>query len=424
MRLAWLWVSALLLVLTLVARDRVIGLWLGALLAAAALGLLMVGRLLNGLRVREALVPQEVFAGERLTLRVRVINPTLLPVPLLRVQVHFPRRLAEPTVRWLAALPPGEMLDLTLPLRPVQRGVYALGQTRLEVGDWLGLWRRAGEVPAPLRVYVFPAPDVGPLPLAQPRQLHGETSVPWSPVVAWQPVGLRPYQRGDPLRWMAWKASARHGQLMVRQFPPVRQHAHLLVLDLRPSVWAAARSGAVAAVERALGVAAAWTVRAVGADEPLGLYAWGEPRIFAVAPGDGAAGDEGPPSQGAQLRPRQLPEGRQPAAAHSGDALVPGRPSLVQLAWRPGVAQRRSVLRLLALLHPAEGPPLAPAVLRLMTRLAPGASVLWLAGRCDADTARVAVQARQAGHRMILVVAGGGGAAEIPGVTIWPLPVP
>ncbi len=423
----WVRVTVLLALLTLAASDRALTLWAGACAAALALGGLLIGPLLDALAVSQSLDPGEVFAGEAPRVHLRVTNRSVLPLPALRCEIGLPRRLGQLPPRWLAGLAPGETLEATFRLRAGARGVYHLGSVALEAGDWFGLWRRQGTVDTPLWLTVYPRPLPAHVLPPPPQLPAGERHRPSSPFRAWEPAGLRPYRRGDPLRWIAWKASAHQGDLVVRVFPPVRDRAHLLVLDLRLSTWPEAAHAQW--VERALSLAAAWTLQAGERDEALGLYAWGAAVRFRP---------EQPPveRQGTRARSPARPAaeaggtvGRHAEGAPVGagtlalsPAGAPGR-GAVDLPARRGARQRREVLRALALLHPADGPAFARGALAAMRR-SPGSGVLWICGRADADVFAAAAAGARAGHAVALVVAGGGLPPDPPtGVSVWPLPL-
>jgi len=214
----------------------------------------------------------------------------------------------------------------------------------------------------------------------------GSSRLPTSPFRALEPAGLREYRRGDPVRWIAWKASAHRGDLVVREFPPVRDRAHLLVVDLRSAPWPEADREVW--VERALSLAARWVLRAAERDEAVGLYAWGRAVRF------------GPP----------------------GTAPPPEAPGAVDLPARRGPRHRRDVLRALALLQLADGPPFLPGALAALRR-SPQSSVLWLAGRVDEETLGGASLAARQGHAVSLVVPRPRTPGPLPsGVRVWPLP--
>jgi uncharacterized protein (DUF58 family) len=404
----WVRVTLGLLALTLLARDRALTLWLGTLGAAWALGGLLLGRVLDTLAVRQAVSSSEAFAGETVTVHLRLVNRSAFPLPWVRMGQVLPRRLDRHPPGWLASLPPGAAFQVSYRLRLPHRGLYRIGCVELEAGDWFGLWRRRGYVDLPLWLTVYPRPlEAGLLP-PPPRLPEGQRPLPTSPFRAWEPAGLREYRRGDPPRWIAWKATAHRGTLVVRELPPVRERAHVVVLDLRPGRWPAAHRQVW--IERAVALAAAWVLRAAERDEPVGLFTYGS--LAHQEPDEaGATGQVRPP--------------------------LPAGPAAVALPARRGARHRRELLRLLACLEPAEDPSFARSTLAALRRLAPGASVLWIAGRADEEAVRAAAAAVRAGHAVALAVAGEGGgrpgtsrpgsaagppAVAAPGVTVWPLP--
>jgi uncharacterized protein (DUF58 family) len=60
--------------------------------------------------------------------------------------------------------------------------------------------------------------------LPQRQQRHSRSSGDY--------YGVREWQSGDSLRWIHWRSSARHGNLVVRQFEPQRNRDVAVLLDL------------------------------------------------------------------------------------------------------------------------------------------------------------------------------------------------
>jgi len=406
----WARVALLLGALTLAARDRVLLLWFLSLTCAWALGWLLLSRVLDALAVSQALSTSEAFAGETVTVHLRLTNRSIFPLPWVRLDETLPRRLDRRPPRWVASLPPGEAFQTEYRLRLPRRGLYRIGRVGLEVGDWFGLWRRGGYVDVPLWLTVFPRPLEAGLPPPPPRIPEGERIRPTSPFRAWEPAGLREYRRGDPPRWIAWRATARRGELVVREFPPVRDRAHLIVLDLRPSAWPAAHREAW--LERAMSLAAAWIARTGERDEPIGLFTFGLPARYEPEAAGGAA--QATASAGAAA----------PSAAVRvlTGAPLPAEPVAFELAARRGSVHRRQLLRALAVLEPAESPAFTRRAIAAVRRLSPRSSLLWITGSADAEALAAAATAARAGHAVALAAPAAAAGGPAPGVTIWPIP--
>ena len=127
----------------------------------------------------------------------------------------------------------GDQVMLTTPLRPVRRGeLTASGVTVRSVGP-LGLaaCQRTSAAPASLRALPpFESRKHLPSRLARLRDLDGRSAVR----VRGQGTefdSLREYVRGDDVRSIDWRASARNRNVVVRTWQPERDRRVVLVLD-------------------------------------------------------------------------------------------------------------------------------------------------------------------------------------------------
>jgi uncharacterized protein (DUF58 family) len=119
-------------------------------------------------------------------------------------------------------------------LRPTLRGVYDIGPLDVDYSDPFGLATTRVEVGVSQSLYVIP--QVVPLGETTSVSISGEGN---ARLIQHMAVGndddlmTREYRTGDALRRVHWRASARHGELMVRQeeqrsFPEAR-----LLIDTR-----------------------------------------------------------------------------------------------------------------------------------------------------------------------------------------------
>jgi uncharacterized protein (DUF58 family) len=130
-------------------------------------------------------------------------------------------------------LAPGDRALVTSPLRPTRRGeLHALGTTVRTFGP-LGLAARQAtrQVPGRIRsVPPFESRKHLPSRLARLRDLDGRSAVR----VRGQGTefdSLREYVRGDDVRSIDWRASARNRTVVVRTWQPERDRRVVLVLD-------------------------------------------------------------------------------------------------------------------------------------------------------------------------------------------------
>ncbi len=187
-------------------------------------------------------------------------------------------------------------------LEHLERGVLRLEDLMLEAGDPLGLFRRRIALGSSERAVVLPrfaALGAGDRPrefeaaLAAPRAGSGN-----------EILGVREYQRGDPLRRIHWRLSARHGDLVVREFEPPGVRVLTVLLDPAPASRAAADQVArLAASEvwdclREGGRVALWAPGLEPSTPAEGRSLWALLEWLARYPGGLPVADVAPPAAG------------------------------------------------------------------------------------------------------------------------------
>ena len=224
---------------------------------------------------REA--PPAFSVGRPLPITYRWTNPLRRPL-LLRVRESFPRMLAPvagPERRLL--LPPAEVQKEEILLTPGARGKDRGGHMVLRLRGPLGLGWRQFTVERPWQATVYPnlvGASLRSLPTqAQRRREAGFRSV--------RRIGegrmfesLKEWVPGEDTRTIDWKATARRGKVMARQYEDERRQQVLLVIDagrmLTAEVDGRARLEAV--VEAALHLAHS----AVDHDDNVGLMVFAD----------------------------------------------------------------------------------------------------------------------------------------------------
>lgn len=116
----------------------------------------------------------------------------------------------------LVDLPPLGRVQVRLRVSTQRRGVLALGRLTLATRYPLGLLRAWGYVEIPLDCLVYPRPIAGgTLPPAPGEGLDEQGDLGRG---SDDFAGLRPYNPGDPPKHVYWKAAARGGELLTKQF--------------------------------------------------------------------------------------------------------------------------------------------------------------------------------------------------------------
>jgi uncharacterized protein (DUF58 family) len=153
-----------------------------------------------------------------------------------------------------------------------RRGSFRLGPLRVRSGDPFGLFSTEMQVGQPTSIVVFP--EIIPLPhwRLPPSPIDGTTPVrrryeAATPLVS----SVRPYVHGDAINRIHWLSSARHNELLVKEFD-LEQAADLwILLDLDRSVHAGI--GVEASVETAVTIAASVAMRTLGDNRSVAMTA-------------------------------------------------------------------------------------------------------------------------------------------------------
>ncbi|HRN29079.1 MAG TPA: DUF58 domain-containing protein, partial [Terrimesophilobacter sp.] len=241
-RRGWaLLISGAILIVSAYSVDRTELLYLGSFLIVAPLLALATVRL-RRVRVHTArrFTPHLAHAHQRLDISIDVRNRAAgrTTQSAWRDTLPWPAPTAHGTLEPLAAYrssrSTGTTTSLSYHTTPPRRGVHSLGPLIIDTPDPFGLAR--GEVAVGDTHDVIVAPSTTALPdtgrniaaddgSARAVQLRSSAND--------DELMTREYRAGDPLRRVHWKASARHGELMVRQ-EEQRSHARArLVLDTR-----------------------------------------------------------------------------------------------------------------------------------------------------------------------------------------------
>jgi uncharacterized protein (DUF58 family) len=210
----------------------------GFLVLLPIMGFVMVRRRPLRLTVTRTFSPRVVAAGTPtvIELAVRNVSKAHSPAAQWADRIPWSPHWAGPGV--LPPLPAGATArragTLRYSLRPALRGVYDIGPLDLSFTDPFGL--AIGRLVVGGRQSLYVIPHVIPLGVGLSLAISGEGSARRIQHLATgneDDLMTREYRTGDALRRVHWRASARHGELMVRQ---EEQHSYpeaRLILDTR-----------------------------------------------------------------------------------------------------------------------------------------------------------------------------------------------
>lgn len=178
---------------------------------------------------------------DKAAVNVEVKNGGRLPVPWVLLEDSLPRealRQRPPRIkierkrRAIHKLQAGGSVTLRYQVRFLMRGYYQIGPILVESGDLFGLHRRYRVFTEPEFVLVLP--KVVPLqgydlasrrPIGEVRMTHRLFEDPT------RISGVRPYQNGDALNRVHWRATARTGALHSKTYEPSTVAGATLLLD-------------------------------------------------------------------------------------------------------------------------------------------------------------------------------------------------
>lgn len=179
--------------------------------------------------------PANCVEGAPVDITLAVRNPGRLAIRLLEVYDALPPRLARNApYAVMPRLPGGGDRELSYRIANPLRGVYRIGPARAATGFPLGLVRaEAGIEAVDTWLWVYPK-----LFAVEAFPYAGETRRTWmraiSPHAGGEDdfAGVREYRHGDSPRHVHWRASARHGELIVREYQRVAATTLSVLIDL------------------------------------------------------------------------------------------------------------------------------------------------------------------------------------------------
>ncbi len=226
------------------------------LLAVVALSVALSAWNLRSVTLARTL-PERVEAMEPFTVILRVENRhRFWPVRGLVIRDSLQTgRTGAPSVCYAPKIPPGGAVSFRYPARIRRRGTYSVSGAVMTTRFPFGLFEKSafrsdhGRIVVhprrvPIPAHLLPDADRGPRPAsAVSGRLRGGQEI----------SGIREYRAGDDSRRIAWRATARHARLMLKELVDEHRSGFALLFAPRP---ASGRAGGTAAFEAAVALAA------------------------------------------------------------------------------------------------------------------------------------------------------------------------
>jgi uncharacterized protein (DUF58 family) len=243
----WVWMGLVVFGLGLVLRNVQLITLTAFMLGTVCFCLLWSRGVLQNTYYTRSFHHRRAFPGEEVSATVVIENRKLLPMTWAQIEDEWPTAFApaDESLLTASAVPQMNYLVNVYSLRWTQRvrrryvllaktrGIYSVGPAHVISGDPFSLFERGatfqkGDI---LIVYptIKPIHEFG----LDPKDPFGELR---SPVRLFEDPsrvrGVRDYAHGDSLRTIHWKATARAGQLQVREEEPTRSMTLALCLNV------------------------------------------------------------------------------------------------------------------------------------------------------------------------------------------------
>ncbi|MCZ4082557.1 DUF58 domain-containing protein [Streptomyces antarcticus] len=180
------------------------------------------------------LTPARVSAGAEARVQLRLDNVARLPTGLLMLQDRVPYVLGPRPRFVLDRVEPGGRREVSYRVRSDLRGRYPLGPLQLRLSDPFGLVELTRSFSAYDTLTVIPRTEpLPPVRLAGEASGYGDGSRRSLALAGEDDVIPRGYRRGDDLRRVHWRSTARYGELMVRREEQPQRSRATVLLDTR-----------------------------------------------------------------------------------------------------------------------------------------------------------------------------------------------
>lgn len=260
------------------------------LIATTLLAHLFPRLMLRGISVNRN-YPKSIIEGESLPLEVTLVNRSVFARRMIEIVDRVPPAAEDERrpMLFIAKLAGRERRDYRYELRCEQRGEHNLGPLTVRSGFPLGIVTRERVLPdtvSSLLVYPSMFPIVS-LPLAASGNLPLRGVAAVSRAGSSEDFsGTREYRRGDSPRFIHWPSTARHGEMIVKEFEMRAATEVTIVLDLNKH--AQIGSGKESTLEYAVKIAASITRYALAQGHDVQLVACGT-KFWFVPAGRGVA---------------------------------------------------------------------------------------------------------------------------------------
>lgn len=236
----WIWVALGVTILAFVLKAGLVAFAGYVLLGVYLLSRYLARKWITSLEATRTAVVVPLEVGDTLDVTIKVRNGGTIPIGWVLVEEIIPERALRPKPRVSVSgrriqvlyVRPLTTKVIKLKLTFLARGYYPVGPLVGETGDVFGLHRRHRVLAPP--VYQLVLPKIVPLPKYEFASQRPIGEIRLANRLFDDPTrtaGVRPYQLGDPLQRVHWKATARTGELHSRVYEPTSLAGATVLVD-------------------------------------------------------------------------------------------------------------------------------------------------------------------------------------------------
>ncbi len=228
-------------------------------IALALVSAFVIGRARYRFSLVRTISPQIVEAGQSARVDLRLINEGRAPTGVLLLEEHLPYVLGNRPRFVLEGIAHGWRRHVAYQVRSDVRGRFEIGPMTVRVSDPFGLVELGRSFATTVPFVVTPRTvALPPIPLSGALTGSGDNRPRSFTSGSSEDVTVREYRRGDDLRRVHWRSSARTGELMVRREEQPWQSRATLFIDNRAA--AHRGQGVASSLETAVTAAASIAV--------------------------------------------------------------------------------------------------------------------------------------------------------------------
>ena len=216
------------------------------------------------------------FIGETIPICLEVKNIGRLPALWIYIEDRLPLGLSGKEIKEVFSLGGMKKQVLSFSVRACERGLYHFSPLKIMSGDILGLFHYRKECISQEEVIVFPRykkivfTDIGFMGLNALTKAN--MSFVTDPLVV---IGSRDYQKGDPLKHIDWKATARTQSLKTRQIEYRKSLACAILLNGNLNDYISQDD-----FEKAIEIAASLSKWLLDRNDEVALYSNGRNKLY------------------------------------------------------------------------------------------------------------------------------------------------